>query len=124
MIDGVEWAPIDTQSREKQEKAFSEEEILKAVQDMGNLKSPSPDGMTGEFKSFWNILKLDLVEVFQEFFKDGIINKRTNETYICLIPMKKKASKVKNFKPILLVTSLYKLIAKVLLAKRLKEVLP
>lgn len=79
--------------------------------------------MTGEFyKNCWNILKIDLLEVFQEFFENGIINKRTNETYICLIPKKKKASKVGDFRPISLTTSLYKVIAKVL-AERLKSVL-
>ena len=49
-----------------------------------------------------------------EFAKDGIIHRVTNETYICLIPKKMNSSKVKDFRPINLVTSLYKIISKVL----------
>ncbi|MDV3193946.1 MAG: reverse transcriptase domain-containing protein [Sweet potato little leaf phytoplasma] len=61
--------------------------------------------------------------IYQEFFENDIVNKRTNETYICLIPKKKNASKVRDFRSISLVASLYKIIAKVL-ADRLKDILP
>lgn len=82
------------------------------------------DGFSIEFyKKGWNILKSDLVRVFQEFFKNGIVNLRTNETYICLIPKKLQANRVTEFRPISLISSLYKIIAKVL-AERLKKALP
>ena len=62
------------------------------------------------------------MKVFEEFYKSGIINGITNETYICLIPKKHNSCWVKDFRPISLVTCLYKVIAKVL-AKRLQTVL-
>ena len=62
------------------------------------------------------------MKIFQEFWRDGIIHGVTNETYICLIPKKANSSKVKDFRPISLVTSLYKIISKVL-SSRLKGVL-
>lgn len=84
----------------------------------GTLKSPGPDGMTSEFyKEAWNILKSDLLRVFQDFFKNEIINLCTYETYICLIPKKLQANKVNEFRPISLVSSLYKLIAKLLVER-------
>ena len=46
----------------------------------------------------------------------------TNETYICLIPKKLNSCLIKDFKLISLVTSLYKIIAKVL-SIRLKAIL-
>lgn len=49
MLEGVDWAPIDNLCSSKLEENFSEEEICKVVSDMGNLKSPRPDNMTGEF---------------------------------------------------------------------------
>ena len=80
--------------------------------------------MIGEFyKKSWNTLNSDLVRVFQDFLKNGIINKKCNETYVCLIPKKKEVAHVSDFRPISLVTYLYKVISKVL-ATRLKKVLP
>ena len=101
---------------------FIEKEIREAVFEMGCLKSPGPHGMTGEFyKKSWNILKSDLVIVrmFQDFFKNGIINRRCNETYVCLIPKKKEVARVSDFKPKSLVTSLHKVISKVLATRLL-----
>ena len=59
-------------------------------------------------------MKADILKVFLEFENDGIIHGATNETYICLIPTKANSSKVKDFRPISLVTRLYKIISKVL----------
>lgn len=80
--------------------------------------------MTNNFvRKSRNILKANLVKVFQDFFVKGIINKCTNEIYICLIPKKLKANRVGEFRPISLVSSLYKIISKVLV-ERVKRVLP
>ena len=58
-------------------------------------------------------MKNDILIVFLEFGNDGIIHGVTNGTYICLIPKKANSSKVKDFRLINLVTSLYKIISKV-----------
>lgn len=69
-----------------------EEGISEAVSMLGNLKSPVPDGFSGEFlKKCWSTTKNDIFRVFQEF---GTVNRRTNETCICLIPKKTSAPKV------------------------------
>ena len=67
-------------------------------------------------------MKTDIMKVVEEFYGSGIINGISNETYICLIPKKLNSCRVIDFRPINLVTSLYKIIAKVL-AKRLQAVL-
>ena len=67
-------------------------------------------------------MKDDILRVFREFEKDGIIHDVTNETYICLTPKKVNSSKVKDFRPISLFTSLYKIISRVL-STRLKRIL-
>ena len=74
------------------------------------------------FQSQWDMAKVDILKVFEEFHRSGIINGITNEKYICLIPKKLNSCRVKDFRPISLVTSLYKIIAKVL-TKRLQPVL-
>ncbi|RVW92334.1 putative ribonuclease H protein [Vitis vinifera] len=54
------------------------------------------------------------MRVFLEFHTNGIINQNTNATFIALVPKKSQTFKISDFKPISLVTSLYKIIAKVL----------
>jgi hypothetical protein len=93
------------------------------VTDFGTNKTPGPDGFIAEFfKKSWNILKEDIKGVFNDFFKNGIINASVNETYICLIP-KIGAKSAGDFRPISLTTYLYKIITRVL-SERLKKVLP
>ena len=62
------------------------------------------------------------MKFFKEFYENGVVNKCVNETYICLIPKKANSCKIKDFRPTSLVTSLCKILAKVL-AVRLREVL-
>uniref|UniRef100_A0A2N9HEY0 Reverse transcriptase domain-containing protein n=1 Tax=Fagus sylvatica TaxID=28930 RepID=A0A2N9HEY0_FAGSY len=57
-----------------------------------------------------------------EFYDQGIFEKSLNATFICLIPKKPGAVELKDFRPISLVGSVYKIMAKVL-ANRLSLVL-
>ena len=65
--------------------------------------------------------KMIFSQSFKIFFNDGIIHGRTNEMFICLIPKKLNSCRVRDYRPISLVTSLYKVISKVL-AYRLRGV--
>lgn len=119
----IEWDPISDLQRNQLELPFTEEEIWIAIKALGSNKSPGPDGYTAEFfKKTWNILKADLLKVFQDFFEKGIINASVNETYICLIPKKIDTRTMGDYRPISLTTGLYKIIARVL-SNRLKVVL-
>ena len=60
--------------------------------------------------------------MFEEFHSNGIINQSINATFIVIVPKKSQSTKISYFKPISLVTSLYKIIAKVL-SGRLRRVL-
>ena len=115
----MKWVGIDTFLSERLERPFIVEEIKEAVFDCDGGKAPGPDGYSMMvFQAHWDIVKGDLLKVFKEFHTSGIINGISNETYICLIPKKMNSCQIRDFKPISLVTSLYKIIAKVL-AKRL-----
>ena len=122
-VDGIDWQPIPRPLAEWLERPFEEDEIKRAIQECDGNKAPGPNGFTLElFKTHWETMKDDVLRVFCEFVKDGVIHGVTNETYVCLIPKKANSSKVKDFRPISLITSLYKIIAKVL-SSRLKQVL-
>ena len=93
------------------------------VKDFEGDKAPGPDGFPmAFFQACWDVIKLDLMEVFQFFFERGQFEKSLNATFISLIPKKSDAVEVKDFRPISLIGGVYKIIAKVL-ANRLKEVI-
>ena len=62
------------------------------------------------------------MQVFEELHSQNIVFQNLNTTFLALIPKKGGASDVQDFRPIGLVESLYKIIAK-FLANRLKRVM-
>ena len=62
------------------------------------------------------------MDLFKDFHERGRFGKSLNSTFLVLIPKRRGAEDLKDFRPISLVGSLYKLIAKVL-ANRLKKVM-
>ena len=67
-------------------------------------------------------MEKDVLAVFEEFFQRCKFKKSLNATFIALIPKKNDASNIRDFRPISLVGSVYKILAKVL-ANRLRMVL-
>ena len=59
---------------------------------------------------------------FKDFHRQCVFEKSLNATFLCLIPKKTNAVNIKDFRPLSLVGSLYKLLAKVL-AYKLRGVL-
>ena len=56
---------------------------------MDRDKAPGPDGFTiAVFQDCWEVIKEDLVRVFAEFHRSGIINQSTNASFIVLLPKK------------------------------------
>lgn len=87
-------------------------------------KTPDPDGFTALFyQKFWDIVKIDLTRMVNEFFFDGIMANELNDANICLIPKKEKPNEISQFRPISLCNISYKIISKVL-CQRLKKILP
>lgn len=66
------------------------------------------------FQSCWYVIRVDVMEVFLEFHQRVKIEKSLNATFITIIPKKVGAVEVKGFRPIGLVSGVYKIIAKVL----------
>ena len=88
-----------------------EEEITFALHELNGEKAPSSDGYTAAFWQFnWETVKV--MVVFKDFFVSGKFVKSLNSTFIVMVPKKEGAEDFKDFKPISLVGSLYKLIAK------------
>ncbi|RVW78875.1 LINE-1 retrotransposable element ORF2 protein [Vitis vinifera] len=122
-IEGIDWAPISEESAIWLDRPFSEEEVRMAVFQLNKEKAPGPDGFTlAVYQECWDVIKEDLMRVFFEFHTKGVINQSTNATFIAMVPKKSQTFKISDYRPISLVTSLYKIIAKVL-SGRLRKVL-
>ena len=67
-------------------------------------------------------MKEEILSFFKEFFERGTFVKSLNSTFLVLIPKKGGAEDLKDFMPISLVGSLYKILTKVL-TNRLKKVM-
>jgi hypothetical protein len=105
------------------ERPFEEEEILQAMSNMNDDKAPCPDGFPMSFFHVcWPILRADLLAIFSEFHEFGSFQRSLNATFLTLIPKKANAVEIRDFRPISLVSSVYKILAKVL-ANRLSGVL-
>jgi hypothetical protein len=79
-------------------------------------KAPGPDGFTGLFyQSAWPVIKGDIMQAFHSLW---MLDSRgfylINQAYMVLLRKKRKATEVRDFRPISLIHSLSKLIAKVL----------
>ena len=105
------------------EREFEKEEIIEALKEAEGDKAPGPDGFTmAFFQKCWSVLEGDILAFFKDFHNQCVFEKSLNATFLCLIPKKTNAVNIKDFRPINLVGSLYKLLAKVLV-HRLRGVL-
>ena len=94
-------------------KPFLLEEIKAAIWECDSYKCPRPDEINlGFFKDFWDLLKIDLLNFFGEFFRHGKLTKGLNSTFIALIPKVESPQRVADFRPISLVSCVYKILSK------------
>ncbi|GJW95792.1 RNA-directed DNA polymerase, eukaryota [Tanacetum coccineum] len=97
------------------ESEVTNEEIKKAVWECGTDKAPGPDGFTfGFFRYFWYLVEREVYNAVRYFFIHNDIPKGCNSSFIALIPKIMDANLVKYFRPISLIGSIYKIIAKIL----------
>ena len=99
-------------------KIPSEEEIQRTIFKMNPLKALGPDDMPGLFfKKFWHIVRIQLIQTVQNFFRDGWLLKDMNKTFITLIPKVQGAYNFGHFRPISLCNFCYKVISRILVAR-------
>ena len=114
--------PLDTSALETSFTPFTEEEVFDALLGCNGDKAPGPDGFSMAFWQFaWDFMKADVMCFFKEFYENGKFVKSLNATFMVLIPKKAGVEALGDFRPISLVGSLYKWLAKAL-ANRLKKV--
>ncbi|XP_071700669.1 uncharacterized protein [Rutidosis leptorrhynchoides] len=106
------------------EAPISEAEVFEAIQDCGSSKAPGPDGFNlGFFKKFWDIIKEDVLNAITWFWEKGEFLKGCNASFVTLIPKKRDPITISDYRPISLIGSFYKIVAKIL-SNRLRRVIP
>ena len=102
---------------------FTKEEVYAALVDQNGDMAPRLDGFTAAFWQFsWDVVKSDIMGLFRDFHEHGSFVRSLKSTFMVLIPKRGRVEDLKDFRPISLIGSIYKLIAKVL-ANRLKKVM-
>ncbi|KAJ3691840.1 hypothetical protein LUZ61_021004 [Rhynchospora tenuis] len=103
---------------------FIEPEIKHAVMSLSNDKSSGPDGVPNEFyKLNWELVKGDLLAVFNSLFEGTLNLDSSNHARIVLIAKEDHPTSLAAFRPISIISYIPKLISKVL-ANRLAAFMP
>jgi len=98
-----------------EELSISEEEIKAAIKSLKNGKSPGPDTIANEMlKNAANTLSLPLSSLFTKCMEQRKIPESWNTALIILIYKKGDPMNLKNYRPISLLSNLYKLFTKIL----------
>ena len=109
--------------REMCEGPLTEAECLAALRSSANNKSPDLDGFPKEiYLAYWEIVGADFLEMANCCLEAGKLPQSLRRAIITMIFKKEDPEELKNWRPILLLTADYKIIAKVL-ANRLKNVM-
>ena len=124
-LEGVHFDSIDDVGNRFLIAPFLQEEIDQVVKDSDGDKSPGPDGFNfAFFKHFWYLVKNKIRIFFDQFHGNGALPRGLLSYFVALIPKVKNPSCVKEFRPISLLGSLYKLLSKVLVARLAKVMNP
>jgi hypothetical protein len=122
------WASTPIRVSNETNKELTKELTLKEIRDaisaMPKGKAPGCDGIPTEFfQEFINEISPTLLQAFSAMLRNGETLKLINKGLITLIPKSGDHAKLGNWRPITLLGSLYKILAKTL-ARRLQVFLP
>ena len=123
-LDQIDIPRLSEQSKETLNQPVTKSELLQNLKSMSHNKSPGLDGLPAEFYIvfFHDIADL-LIASLNFSFEQGILSPSQRNGLVTLLPKKDRDPNfVKNYRPISLLTTDYKLIAKTM-ANRLKLIL-
>lgn len=93
-------------------------EIKNTVFEMSSVSAPGPDGFGGVFfQSAWDIVQHDIINAVGYFFSNAFIPMGLNSNIVTLIPKCQGASRIEDFRPIVLGNFIYKVFTKIIVAR-------
>jgi len=120
----IQTPSLTNEDKQSCEGLLSVEECLGVLKTFKNNKSPGNDGIPAEFyKQFWPVFGSLLVNSFNKSFQQGEMSSSQKQAVITLLDKGKDRSLLKNWRPISLLNTDYKIASKAI-AKRLTKHLP
>ncbi|CAI5458986.1 unnamed protein product [Closterium sp. Yama58-4] len=114
---------LDEKDREVLQAKWTEKEVKKALAELPKGKAPDQDGLPREFfESNWDILGPGLMRFIHSFEQSAKLPESLTTAVTILLHKKGEKEKLENYRPITLLNTVYKIVAKVL-ANRMKKVL-
>lgn len=121
LLNGI--PKLNDEQRKELDSKIKMEELSEAVNQLSLGKAPGIDGLPAEFyRKFWKILNEDILEVYRASFENGKLPTSCRRAVISLLPKKGDLGFLKNWRPVALLCTDYKILAKVF-SNRLKEYL-
>jgi exonuclease III len=115
--------PIDTETAQSLEIPILPDEVLTAIRAGAKHKSPGIDGICHDFyMANWETVNLDLLELLNYMFLNKHITLRQKQGVIICLPKENGDGTPNGYRPISLLNTDYKMLARIL-ARRLKLVL-
>lgn len=106
------------------ERNIEESEVWEAIKSLSDNKSPGIDGLPIElYKLIWPEIKKEMTEILNHFLNLGILSNTQRTALVTLIHKGGEKQDLKNWRPISLLCTDYKILAKII-ANRFKEILP
>lgn len=98
-------------------------EIKAAIDGLGSLKAPGPDGLSGVFfQKHWETVKEEVSGAVLAFFEDEKLPGEINATLVSLVPKVPMAESLNQLRPISCCNFIYKVISKIVVT-RLKKLM-
>lgn len=114
---------VDEESNNDLQQTLSLKELYTAMMSLDNGKSPGIDGLPVEFyKTLWPVIGEDLLTVFNDSLKRGLLPLSCRRAVITLLPKKGDLQYISNWRPVSLLCSEYKILSKTL-AMRLSKII-
>ena len=106
---------LSDSSKDILEQDLTFEEFTRAIKESPSNKSPGIDGLPFEFyRKFWNLMGQDLFDVFNYSVQNNVLPKSCTRSVITLLPKTGNLGLIKNWRPVSLLCTDYKLLTKVL----------
>ena len=115
---------ITEQGKNSLIREVSRQEVEAALNSMASDKSPGPDGLNARsIKFLWPLIRVKIEAFIRKFLESGTLRAGVNSSFISLIPKMQEPKSVKDFRPISLINTTFKILTK-LLAVRLSNHMP